>query len=116
MHCLKIKSPPLKKKYSLILLHLQVLTEDNLDQLDALYQAISPSREEGSGDYAQQLTTAAEHLVNTLDGKDRQVLGTTYKELKELLNLINDCGYFERVSQAKSDEGKVKLKLKEING
>jgi len=81
-----------------------VLTEDNLDQLDALYQAISPSREEGSGDYAQQLTTAAEHLVNTLDGKDRQVLGTTYKELKELLNLINDCGYFERVSQAKSDE------------
>ncbi|RUS81922.1 hypothetical protein EGW08_010308 [Elysia chlorotica] len=72
-----------------------VLSEDNLNQLDELYQAISPSREESG--YSQRLTTAAEHLVAILDGKDRQVVGTTYKEIKELITLISGCGYFEKV-------------------
>ena len=83
----------------------QVLTGDNLDQLDKLYQAISPSRDENGTDYAERLNTAAEHLVNILEGKDRNVLGTTYKEIKELLNLINECGYFERAHEGKVEEG-----------
>uniref|UniRef100_A0A0B6ZBB6 Caprin-1 dimerization domain-containing protein n=1 Tax=Arion vulgaris TaxID=1028688 RepID=A0A0B6ZBB6_9EUPU len=78
-----------------------VLTEDNLNQLDKLYQAISPSRDDSGDEYPQRLTLAAEHLVNVLDGKDRQVVGTTYKELKVLITLINECGYFERAQQAK---------------
>jgi len=81
-----------------------VLTGDNLDQLDKLYQAISPSRDENGTDYAERLNTAAEHLVNILEGKDRNVLGTTYKEIKELLNLINECGYFERAHEGKVEE------------
>ncbi|XP_059179543.1 caprin-1-like isoform X2 [Physella acuta] len=80
-----------------------VLTEDNLNQLDELYQAISPTRDDSGNDYAQKLTTAAEHLVNILEGKDRQVVGTTYKEIKELITLINGCGYFERANKAGSD-------------
>ena len=83
----------------------QVLSEDNLNQLDELYQAISPSREESG--YSQRLTTAAEHLVAILDGKDRQVVGTTYKEIKELIDLISGCGYFENLSsEAEPVEGK----------
>ncbi|XP_012939327.1 caprin-1 [Aplysia californica] len=81
-----------------------VLTDDNLDQLDKLYQAISPSRDDSGDDYPQRLTAAAEHMVNILDGKDRQVLGTTYKELKELLTLINECGYFEKANPAVPEE------------
>ncbi|GFO33824.1 Caprin-1, partial [Plakobranchus ocellatus] len=73
-----------------------VLTEDNLNQLDELYQAISPSREESG--YSQRLITAAEHLVAILDGKDRQVVGTTYKEIKELITSISECGYFEKMA------------------
>lgn len=80
-----------------------MLTEDNLNQLDELYQAISPTRDDSGNDYAQKLTTAADHLVNILEGKDRQVVGTTYKEIKELITLINGCGYFERAKKAGSD-------------
>lgn len=79
------------------------MTEDNLNQLDELYQAISPSRDDSGDEYPQRLTQAAEHLVNILDGKDRQVVGTTYKELKELITLINECGYFERARQAQKE-------------
>ncbi|CAL1546086.1 unnamed protein product [Lymnaea stagnalis] len=81
-----------------------VLTEDNLNQLDELYQAISPSRDDSGDEYPQKLTTAAEHLVNILEGKDRQVVGTTYKEIKELITLINGCGYFERAKKPVTDE------------
>ncbi|BFZ15925.1 hypothetical protein BsWGS_18964 [Bradybaena similaris] len=73
-----------------------VLTEDNLNQLDELYQAISPSRDDSGDEYPQRITLAAEHLVNYLDAKDRQVVGTTYKQLKELITLIMQCGYFEK--------------------
>ncbi|CAG5132058.1 unnamed protein product, partial [Candidula unifasciata] len=78
-----------------------VLTEDNLNQLDELYQAISPSRDDSGDEYPQRITLAAEHLVNYLDAKDRQVVGTTYKELKELITIIMQCGYFEK---PKNDE------------
>lgn len=88
--------------YTSSFFHLQVLTDDNLDQLDKLYQAISPSREDCE-DYPQKLNLAADHLVNILDGKDRQVMGTTYKELKELITLINECGYFERAPKSETE-------------
>lgn len=73
-----------------------------MDQLDKLYQEISPSRDDCEN-YPKKLNQAAEHLVNVLDGKDRQVVGTTYKELKELITLINDCGYFERAPKTESE-------------
>lgn len=75
-----------------------VLTEENLDQLDELYKLISPSRD-GETDYLEALSQAADHIVNLLDAKDKAVVGTTYKELKELLDLISMCGYFEHAQQ-----------------
>ncbi|GAB1599836.1 caprin-1-like isoform X2 [Argonauta hians] len=68
-----------------------VLTEENLTQLDNIYKNISPSR-----DSQQDFVTASEHLCSLLDGKDKAVLGTTYKELKKLIDLILACGYFEK--------------------
>ncbi|XP_036363158.1 caprin-1 isoform X2 [Octopus sinensis] len=67
-----------------------VLTEENLTQLDNIYKHICPSR-----DNQQDFVTASEHLCSLLDGKDKAVLGTTYKELKKLIDLILACGYFE---------------------
>ncbi|XP_045174193.2 caprin-1-like [Mercenaria mercenaria] len=73
-----------------------VLTEENLDQLDELYKMISPTRD-GETDYLESLSEASEHIVCLLDAKDKPVVGTTsYKELKELLDLISQCGYFEK--------------------
>lgn len=77
---------------------MQVLTEENLTQLDELYKLLSPSRE-GAPNYTEELTKASDHFANLLDGKDKPVVGTTYKDLKVLIDLIDDCGYFEHAMQ-----------------
>lgn len=79
-----------------------VLTEENLDQLDELYKLISPSRD-GEKDYHESLSVAADHIVNLVDAKEKAVVGTTYKELKELLDLIAECGYFEHAHDAEDE-------------
>lgn len=76
----------------------QVLTEENLEQLDELYKLISPSRD-GEKNYHESLSHAADHIVSLLDAREKPVVGTTYKELKELLDLIAGCGYFEHTEQ-----------------
>ncbi|KAL5007767.1 hypothetical protein ScPMuIL_016573 [Solemya velum] len=76
-----------------------VLTEENLNQLDELYKLISPNRDT-EADYLLQLHHAAEHLVNLLDGREKEVVKTTYKELKELIVLIGTCGYFENAKKS----------------
>ena len=82
---------------------LQVLTEENLDQLDNLYKLISPTRD-GEKDYHTSLSQAADHIFCLLEGKERPVVGTTYKELKELLVLIAQCGYFDRAPHSGEEE------------
>ena len=71
------------------------LTEEELDRLDELYKLISPSRE-GETDYSEQLLTSSEHIVNFLDARDKEVVGTTYKDLKAIVDKINECGYFDK--------------------
>ncbi|XP_069132405.1 caprin-1-like isoform X2 [Argopecten irradians] len=73
-----------------------VLTEENLTHLDELYKLISPSRD--SKNYAEELTQASEHLLSLMDAKEKEVVGTNYKDLSELLDLINNCGYFENAA------------------
>ncbi|XP_071099989.1 caprin-1-like [Haliotis cracherodii] len=79
-----------------------VLTEENLNQLDELYQLISPTRE--GEDYHKKLNAAAEHIVSLLESKQKEVIGTTYKDLKELIDLISGCGYFEAVQKLENEE------------
>ena len=80
-----------------------VLTEDNLNQLDELYKLISPTRE-GETSYADQLNAASEHLTFFLDSKDKEVIGTTYKDLREMVCKVHECGYFDRVAAAAEEE------------
>ena len=76
------------------LVSLQELPEENLKQLDELYKLISPTREAESS-YESQLVAASEHIVNYLDAKDKEVAGTTYKDLKTIIVRINSCSYFD---------------------
>lgn len=69
-----------------------------MTQLDELYKLLSPSRE-GETNYTEGLAKASDHFVNLLDGKDKPVVGTTYKDLKVLIDLIDDCGYFEHAME-----------------
>lgn len=85
-----------------------LLTEENLDLLDELYKLICPSREtESDTPFSEQLSVAAEHICNLLDAKPKEVLGTTYKELHDLLQLISNSKYFSEGStddKEKEDE------------
>lgn len=79
------------------------LSEENLEQLDVLYKLVSPSME-GESSYESQLTAASEHLVNLLDARDRELNGTTYKALNELIEKINNCNYFDSTSKKEEQE------------
>lgn len=68
---------------------MQVLTEENLDQLDELYKLISPTRD-GESDYLESLSEASEHIVSLLDARDKPVVGTTsYKVTVQIV--VNWC-------------------------
>jgi hypothetical protein len=72
------------------------LSEEQLNQLDELYKLISPSWEEE--DFEEQLKQSSEHIVNLLDGVDKSVVGTTYKDLLALITQVQECGYFENAA------------------
>lgn len=80
------------------------LSEDNLNQLDELYKLICPSRD-AETKYEEQLTLAADHIVNFLDAKDKEVTGTTYKDLKTLVDKISECGYFQKKGEVAEEAG-----------
>lgn len=56
-------------------------------------------REEGDLTLVQQAQKIAEHHVAIVDGKQREVIGTTYNKLKEIITKINQCGYFDQVHE-----------------
>ncbi|XP_022236424.1 caprin-1-like, partial [Limulus polyphemus] len=78
------------------------LSEKDLRNLDELFKLVSPKREtkEEVASFEEQLDMAAEHLINLVEGKSREVLGTTYKFMKELLLKINESGYFDPSCEA----------------
>lgn len=46
--------------------------------------------------FVEQLNAASEHLISYLDHQDKKVLSTTYKELHELVDRINNSDYFDK--------------------
>lgn len=63
------------------------------------YPEVTPKHEvneEGQPGFHIQTTKAAEHLYAIIDGKPKEILGTTYTHIKEIMNAVHDCGYFDR--------------------
>ena len=54
--------------------------------------------------YAHELFTASEHMVNYLDAQEKEVAGTTYKKLREMVDQIQKCGYFNKGDQPLEQE------------
>ncbi|XP_071641393.1 uncharacterized protein Capr [Temnothorax longispinosus] len=77
------------------------LSEEEFKYLDSLYNEmmIKHQREEGDLTFVQQAQKVAEHYVAIVDGKQREVFGTTYNKLKEIIAKINQCGYFDQVHE-----------------
>ena len=57
--------------------------------------------------YEKQLYTASDHLMSFIEGREKTVVGTTYKELRDLVQKIHDCHYFDankRTQEEKKEE------------
>lgn len=52
--------------------------------------------EEGLPGFHGYTTKAAEHLYAIIDGKPKEVLGTTYTHIKEIVSSVHECGYFDK--------------------
>lgn len=78
------------------------LTEDDLKYLDNLYVEVTTKHhpEEGELPFVQQIQKAAEHFVAIVDGKQREIVGTTYNRLKEIVTTIHQSGYFDQAQES----------------
>ena len=54
--------------------------------------------------YDEQLNEASEHIQNYVDNKEKEVAGTTYKALRDLVTRIEECSYFDCVSNTTEPE------------
>ncbi|KAK7877529.1 hypothetical protein WMY93_031775 [Mugilogobius chulae] len=73
-----------------------LLTEADLTALDEFYKLVGPDRDQNVR-LVDQYEEASVHLWDLLEGRDKAVVGTTYKALKETLDQILLSGYFDRV-------------------
>ncbi|MEQ2193269.1 hypothetical protein XENOCAPTIV_029964 [Xenoophorus captivus] len=73
-----------------------LLTDGDLATFDEFYKLVGPERDQNVR-LADQYEEASVHLWDLLEGKDKAVVGTTYKALKETLDQVLLSGYFDRI-------------------
>ncbi|KAM3609774.1 uncharacterized protein V6R79_020208 [Siganus canaliculatus] len=73
-----------------------LLTDADLTAFDEFYKLVGPERDQNVR-LVEQYEDASMHLWDLLEGKDKPVVGTTYKALKETLDQVLLSGYFDRV-------------------
>ncbi|XP_034032149.1 caprin-1b isoform X2 [Thalassophryne amazonica] len=72
-----------------------LLSDTDLTALDEFYKLVGPDRDQNVR-LVDQYEEASVHLWDLLEGKDKAVVGTTYKALKETLDQVLLSGYFDR--------------------
>ncbi|XP_061773714.1 caprin-1-like isoform X6 [Nerophis ophidion] len=73
-----------------------LLTDLDLMAFDDFYKLVGPDRDQTIR-LANQYDQASLHLWDLLEGRDKAVVGTTYKALKERLDQLLLSGYFDQV-------------------
>ncbi|KAM6937230.1 caprin-1b isoform 2-T2 [Xenentodon cancila] len=73
-----------------------LLTDGDLAAFDEFYKLVGPERDQNVR-LIDQYEDASVHLWDLLEGRDKAVVGTTYKALKETLDQVLLSGYFDRI-------------------
>jgi len=83
-----------------------LLGEEDLKYLDDFYIEVSPKHggEDGVPSFEEQVQRSAEHLLSIVEGKSKEIVGTTYAKLKELCAAISTSGYFDRTVEVTGEE------------
>ncbi|XP_055934228.1 caprin-1-like [Argiope bruennichi] len=79
------------------------LTSEQLSQLDQLYKLLGPALPNERADLTNHFHALAENHIFLVEGKNKEIAGTTYKVLKDLLSSIKESGYFSRPSEPLED-------------
>ncbi|XP_064400637.1 caprin-1-like isoform X2 [Halichondria panicea] len=80
-----------------------LLSESELFQLDEVYGILTPSRQ-ANPSYADDLERASEFIQQIIEQSGKEALGSTYKQLYELFQKIEGCGYFDRPASDTGDD------------
>lgn len=77
------------------------LSDEQLKYLDNIYSEVTiKQREESDATILQQFQKIAEHYIALIDGKQREIAGTTYSKLKDIITSITQCGYFDQIQKS----------------
>ncbi|XP_061615611.1 caprin-1-like isoform X2 [Phyllopteryx taeniolatus] len=72
-----------------------LLTDADLASLDEFYKLVGPDRN-CDVRLNEQYKEASLHLWELLEGRDKVVVGTSYKSLKDIVDKLLQSGYFDR--------------------
>ncbi|KAJ8678762.1 hypothetical protein QAD02_014549 [Eretmocerus hayati] len=92
------------------------LEEEELKHLDNLYNEVmlKHERQESDVPFIQQAHKVAEHYVHIVDGKQREVVGTTYAKLRKIITSITQCGYFDQKQEVEVAVEEVTQQVSEV--
>ena len=66
--------------------------------------------------FEEQLQSASEHLACYLEPRDKEVLGTTYKDLRTMIESIHSCGYFDQPAEKEEEPAVEAAEEEEVEG
>lgn len=73
------------------------LTQADIKLLDDYYTVVTPKHEAGDPTaFMPQVQAAAEHLLAAIDGKSKEVFGSTYANVKEVIGKVHESGYLDQ--------------------
>jgi len=71
------------------------LNEAEILKLDTFFRLVSIDRQNLPGSFGDSISNTATYFQQLLEGRNKEVAGSTYRELKELILRIVDSGYFD---------------------
>lgn len=70
-------------------------SETDLQKLDAFFSHIAVDRNNLTTTFDDQVTSTALHYQNLLDNRNKEVAGSSYREIKGMIQRIITAGYFD---------------------
>lgn len=74
------------------------VSDDDLMVLEKIYEVVQPKRPENTAEptFGAAIKQAADHLSAIVDGRNKSFNDSTYGTIKNVIDEIQNCGYFEK--------------------
>ncbi|XP_039450244.1 caprin homolog [Culex pipiens pallens] len=74
------------------------VSDDDLLVLEKIYEVVQPKRPENTAEptFVTTIKQAADHLSAIVDGRNKSFNESTYGSIKNVIDEIQNCGYFEK--------------------